>query len=295
VVAVRLVVLGAQHHPEIAAGAAVHGLEEARLRPAARPVVQDADAPAAGQHEPLPNPPAAPAFLPRYDLRLAAAALTDDDIHFRWDAHWRGEFDLVDYVRGRTTLLADYQVVLGNEFRPFDPYQSNYTLAVASSVRVDRTELVGVFHHVSRHLGDRTKRRLDGSDEAVAVNMILGRVLRRIDAGRTTVDLRGDVGRAVARAYVDYTWTAVGDVTARRTLNGRAGVYGRGIVELLGVDPAVADRGGQHGYRVEAGVRLAGGRADLELFGGYERVIDADPLDRQPRTWGFAGFRVLNR
>jgi hypothetical protein len=32
----------------------------------------------------------------------------------------------------------------------------------------------------------------------------------------------------------------------------------------------------------------------LELFAGYERVVDADPLDRQPRRWAFGGFRVVN-
>jgi hypothetical protein len=235
--------------------------------------------------------------MSRYDFRMVGTALTEQDERFQWDTHWRGDFDLVDYVHGRLSFLADYQALLGKEFRPFDPYQSNYALAVSSSIRVGTTELVGVFHHVSRHLGDRTKEREDGSDEAVAVNMLLARVLRRVTLARTgtTVDVRGDLGAAVARAYVDYTWTALGEVTVRRPVTSLVGFYGRGSGELVGVDPAIAGRERQRGGRLEGGVRLNGTRGDLELFAGYERVIDADPLDRLPRRWAFAGFRLLNK
>ncbi len=55
---------------------------------------------------------------------------------FTWDTHWGGDFDLVDYVHGRVTFLADYQALLGSEFRPFDPYQSNYTLEAIGLVPV---------------------------------------------------------------------------------------------------------------------------------------------------------------
>jgi hypothetical protein len=252
-------------------------------------------APLYAQHEPLSNPPSTPQFLSRYDFRMAAAALSGDHERFRWDTHWRGEFDLVDYVRGRMTFLGDYQAVLGNEFRPFDPYQSNYTLAVSGSLRFGPTELIGVIHHVSRHLGDRVKKRPDGSDETIAINVLVGRVLRRIRAGATEVDVRAEIGRVIERAYMDYTWNTVADVTARRAVTDRTAVYARGILELLGVDREIAERGRQHGHRIEAGVRVFGTRAALELFGGYERVIDADPLDRLPRNWGFAGFRLLNQ
>ena len=84
-------------------------------------------------------------FLSRYDFHLSAAGLgSDDHARFMWDTHWGGDFDLVDYVNGRLSFLVDYQAVLGNEFRPFDPNQGNYTLEVSGSVRLGRTELVGV-------------------------------------------------------------------------------------------------------------------------------------------------------
>ena len=111
---------------------------------------------------PFPSPterPSAPEFLPRARFHLSAAGLKIDDPRFTWDTHFGGELDVVDFVAGRINILADYEAVLGNEFRLFDPNQGNYTLEVASSGRVsDDLEIVGVFHHVSRHLSDRPKR-----------------------------------------------------------------------------------------------------------------------------------------
>jgi hypothetical protein len=45
---------------------------------------------------------------------------------------------------------------------------------------------------------------------------------------------------------------------------------------------------------VEAGVRLNGRAGAIELFAGFERRIDADPLDRQTQQWAMAGFRLVH-
>jgi hypothetical protein len=238
---------------------------------------------------PLAEPPAAPQFMSRFDFRMWAAALAHDDQRFTWDTHWAGDFDIVDYVRGRMTFLADYQALLGDEFRPFDPYQSNYYLAVSASLRHRKMEYAFVFHHVSRHLGDRPKR------DSVAYNAMLGRVLRQIDLGGATLDVKGDLGPVVARAIVDYTWTGNVDLVLRRPVSPHVGVYGRTAADVFWVDEAIAGRGRQTGGRIEAGVRLGGTDGAIELFGGYEQVIDADPLDRVPRRWAFAGFRLLGQ
>lgn len=247
-----------------------------------------AAAPALAQ-PPLADPPAAPAFMSRFDFRMSAAALSYDDQRFTWDTHWAGDFDFIDYVFGRMTFLADYQALLGDEFRPFDPYQSNYYLAVSGSIRRRADEFAFVFHHVSRHLGDRPKR------DSVAYNAMLGRYLRQFDLGAATLDVRGDIGPVVARAIVDYTWIGNLDLTLRRGLSPRLGVYGRAYGETFGVDQTIAGRSRQNGGRLEAGVRLHGGGGAIDLFGGVERVVDADPLDRLARTWAFAGFRLVGQ
>ncbi len=236
--------------------------------------------------QPLPEAPSSPQFMSRFDFRMWANALAYDDPRFTWDTHWAGDFDLIDYVAGRMTFLADYQALLGEEFRPFDPYQSNYYLAVSASVRQRSNEFAFVFHHVSRHLGDRPKR------DSVAMNAMLGRVLRRVELDGATLDVKGDFGPIVAHAYVDYTWLANLDLVMRRPLSATTAIYGRAYGETFGVDETIAGRGQQSGGRLEAGVRLSGTAGTVELFGGVERMIDADPLDRVTRQWAFAGFRL---
>jgi hypothetical protein len=258
----------------------------ARVALAAAWLVAGAAATASAQ-QPLADAPAGAEFFPRFDFTMSAAALSYPDDRFSWDTHWAGDLDLFDYKGGRAQFLADYQALLGSEFRPFDPYQSNYTLEATGSYFVGRTEIAGVLNHISRHLGDRPKRL------AVAENSLGVRVMRQLTDGPNTLDVRGDVRKVIARAFVDYTWMADLDLVLRRTLTPHVGVFGHLDGQAIGVDPAIAGRDGQRGGRLEAGVRLTGTRGAVELFGGLERMIDADPLDRIGRRWAFFGFRLL--
>lgn len=245
-------------------------------------------APRAFAQQALAAPPSTAEFMSRFDFHMSAAGLSDPDRRFSWDTHWGGDFDFVDYKLGRMMFLADYQVVLGDEYRIFDPNQGNYTLAVSGSVRVKGTEFAAVLHHVSRHLSDRPNRG------AVAFNALELRLLQRADLGKQTLELRLEAGPVVARAFVDYLWMGVYDGTLRRQVSPRAAVYGRVYTDYFVVDREIADRPNQSGARFEGGVRLSGKAGALDLFGGYERVVDAYPLDRQSRQWAFAGFRLVN-
>lgn len=238
--------------------------------------------------EPLSVPPAETAFLPRFDWRMNANWLSYDDERFMWDTHWLADIDVVSFRRSRVSFLADYQALLGEEFQPFDPYQSNYRLEASGSIFFGRTEVAVVVNHVSRHLGDRFNPR------AVAENSVGPRLLQRFGGERTWADVRIEVRKVTARAYVDYTWMNVAEVTLRHRLNPHVALFGRGYADLIAVDPGIAGRDTQRGGRGEGGVRLAGGRGALELFVGYEQVIDADPLDRTARRWAFVGLRLLN-
>jgi hypothetical protein len=235
--------------------------------------------------------PAGPDFLPRVNFHLSANALVlpSEDQRFKWDAYFGGDVDIFDYVVGRVSVLADYHAVLGDEYRPFDPNQAYYALEVSSSYRAGETEIAGVFHHVSRHLSDRPKQF------AIAWNVAGARVLRRFSGKAFTVDARLGGGAIVQHSYVDYTWTADGDVVLRHAVSPRLGVFGHLSGELFTVDGTVPDRGTQDGGLVEAGLRINGRAGALELFAGVERRLDADPLDRQTHRWGIAGFRLLSR
>jgi hypothetical protein len=243
---------------------------------------------AAFAQEPLTHPPSSHEFLPRYDFLVLLAGLDINDNRFSWDARVGADLDVVDYVVGRVSALAEYEALMGNEQQLFDPNQAIYTLEASASFRAGPTEFAAVLDHVSRHLSDRANKR------GIGMNVVGGRVLRRIPVGASTLDLRADVGRLIRRSYVDYTWRARINLVARRPLTTRLGLLGRAFGETYGVNPKIAGREGQRGGRLEGGVRISGHAAALELFAGYERVIDADPLDRQPRRWAFGGFRVVN-
>jgi len=235
------------------------------------------------------------AFMPRYDFTMSAALLGHEDERFTWDTHWAGDFDLVDYVHGRATFVLDYQAILGSEFRPFDPYQSNYLLEAIGTARLPAAVEVGlILNHVSRHLGDRFKR------VAVAENSLGLRVWKNVALGGagarpTTLALRGDLRKVIARAYDDYTWMSEIDIEARRRVHPHATFFGHLVGTGILVDPEIANRERQYGGRAEIGISLEGDRGAVEFFGGFERMIDADPLDRTPRKWAMFGFRLRGR
>jgi hypothetical protein len=237
--------------------------------------------------------PASPDFLTRYDFHLSAAKLSPrtpdnvDDPRFVWDTHFGGDLDVVDYVSGRISMLVDYEAVLGSEFRAFDPNQGNYTLEASGSWRVGDTEIAGVLHHVSRHLGDRPKRF------PIAWNVLGVRVMRRVPVAGATADVTVGGGRIVQHSTVDYKWSGDLDVLIRRPINPRVGLFARGTGQVFLIDSTLSDRGHQTGGKAEAGVRLEGPRGAVELFAGYERRIDAAPLEFLAHDWALAGFRLL--
>jgi hypothetical protein len=242
--------------------------------------------------------PASAEFLPRYDFHMSIERLMRSqtpqqaalDQRFSWDTHFGGSFDLVDYVFGRAAVLVDYQAVLGREYRPFDPNQGNYTLEASLSGRVDdATEIAAIFHHVSRHLSDRPK------PFAIAWNELGARLLHRRTVGAATIDLDLEGGRVVQHSYVDYTWIGELNLLVRHPINARVGAFGHGSGQLFAVNDAVLHRGTQGGAVVEAGVRLTGRGGILEIFAGYEKRVDADPLDRQSQRWPIVGFRLLSK
>jgi hypothetical protein len=229
-------------------------------------------------------------FLPRYDFQLSASALAIDNERYSWDTHFGGQFDVLDYGVGRLGSRVDYEAVLGNELRIFDPNQGNYTLEANASVRAgESTEAVFVFHHESRHLSDRLKL------PAIAYNEIAGRLLHHMAIGDTTLDTDVEGGWVNQHSYVDYRWFGELHLQLRHTINPTVGVFARGDGEMYGVDPAVYNRGTQYGGAGQAGVRINGRGAALEIFGGVERRFDAYPTSLETETWALAGIRVVSR
>ena len=225
-------------------------------------------------------------FLTRYAFHLTAEHISSDDERFTWDANYGGELDVFDYGAGRFTFYANYQVITGDQLRPFDANQGNYILGGRLSARVRGVEVAGVFHHLSRHLSDRPKL------QAVDWNRVGVRVGRPFGAGATQVDTHVDIRGVVQHSFVDYRWEIDGGVRARRPVAGHLGLIAAGGVRLLGVDGS-QNRGTQAGGRAEAGVRLEGRAAAIELFVAVERRIDPYPLEIGTARWAMMGFRLV--
>ena len=227
-------------------------------------------------------------FLPRTVFYMGAERLSGDDARFVWDANLGGELDFVDFGRGRVTFFGNYEVVLGEELKAFDPNQGNYVLEGSASGRLPQIELAAVFYHQSRHLSDREKT------QAIDWNMVGVRASRGWIVGAMHVHARADVRGTVQRTFVDYRWEFDGRLRADRVVRPGAGVLVAGSLRHLGVDGSQA-RGGQTGFRVEGGVRFDGGAGAVELFVAGERRIDPYPPEFSTMSWVTAGFRLLSR
>lgn len=228
-------------------------------------------------------------FLPRSAFHMTAEHLSGiEDERFRWDANLGGELDLVDYTRGRLIFAANYQAILGEELKLFDPNQGNYTLQGVLTARVKRVEAGLVLHHLSRHLSDRDKT------QPVDWNMLGGRLSQVFLVNGTLVDVQGDLRWTIQHSYVDYTWELDTHVRVDRLLKPGVGVLAAGSFRHLGVDGTVG-RDGPNGFRAEGGVRFEGSGGAVELFVGAERRIDPYPLEFATATWMTAGFRLLSR
>ena len=134
------------------------------------------------------TPPAGPArtveFMSRTAFHMNAQHLSGDDPRYVWDADFGGELDVVDYGGGRFTFEANYQIVLGEEIRSFDPNQGNYVLAGNVSARTRGFEIAGQLYHQSRHLADRPK------EEAIDWNTLGGRVRKAFKYRVTAKELK---------------------------------------------------------------------------------------------------------
>ena len=237
---------------------------------------------------------AAPASAQTVDIlthaayRVSADHLTSDDERFNWDARFGGDIDLVDYGSGRVNFLADYQVILGEQRRSFDPNQGNYLLAGSVSHRFAGLEAAAVFHHESRHLSDREK------EQAVDWNMLGGRVLKVVPVRRGHIDTQADLRWVIKKSYVDYDSEFAGEARAVLPIDQRFSAIADGSLRFLGVDGS-QDRGTQTGFRVEGGIRIEGRGAAVELFVAGERRVDPYPLEFGTAQWLTAGFRLLGR
>jgi hypothetical protein len=227
-------------------------------------------------------------FLGRSAFHMTADYLSGKDPRFVFATNFGGDLDLIDYGAGRFTFAANYEAVLGREFRRFDPTQGNYALEGALSVRRRPLEFAAVLYHQSRHLSDRPKRApIDWNSVGLRVNADARR-------GRLAGDAVGNVRGVLTKSFVDYRWEADATGRLRYELAAPVLLIASGGGRWVGTDGS-RGRGTQSGGRIEGGVRFEGAKAAFELFVAAERRIDPYPLEFGHVTWRMVGLRMLSR
>lgn len=248
------------------------------MLPAAAANAQDASAETRDQ---------GPVFLANYNFHISAAAISNADPRFSWIGRVGGDFDVVDLGWGRLNLLADYEVIMGDEFRPFDTNQGNYTLQASVAFPVRGNDLSLVFHHVSRHLADRPKRA------SVAWNVLGVHVRRRFVRDATALDIGAGLGSMVQHSSVDYAWKAEAGARIAQGVSRWLHLFADGSVAWFGIDETRSSRPTQWNGEVEVGVRIDGRAGDVEVFVGYGHRADAYPTETAARRWPMVGLRVV--
>jgi hypothetical protein len=226
-------------------------------------------------------------FLSRADFAFGWAGLMTGDRRFDWQATIGFDLDVYDYSSGRLRLRGDYEAVLGRERRRYDLNQGTYAFEISGSRRFKHAEVAVLSQHVSRHVVDRD------NPPAISWNTLGGRVQSTWARRSTRVDGEIELSRAMQQAYVDYAWLSRARLSWRRAVTAAITVHATGTGEVIGVKRGVVRDERVCGGRIEGGVAIRGGAATLEIFGGYERRIDAYPTDRFRVRWFTAGARVV--
>ena len=227
-------------------------------------------------------------FVPGTRFHIDAQHLSNDDVRYDWDANFFGEIDVIGWKGGRATVTGDYEVVMGNQLRRFDPNQGNYLLEGTVTQRIAGIEVGGQFHHISRHLSDRIKFA------AVDWNQLGLRIGKQVVRGKLDLMTRADFRTTVANSLVDYDREVEADLKVRYAVRPRVLVMSNTRRRMVDTDDT-RNRGILTGIRTEGGVHLRGSGGALELFLAAERRIDPYPTQFAYATFVAAGFRVVSR
>ena len=194
---------------------------------------------------------------------------------------------------GALTFVANYQAILGEEFRAFDPNQGNYIL---EGPRPARRRAGRAGRRVPSPVAASQRPRR--SAFPVDWNMIGVARSARFTAGASHVDARAPICAAsIQKSFVDYRWELDGGVRGDRgRLRPRVGARPRAARSGISASTARATGAARPASAAKAGVRLEGraGAARTVCRGrAPHRPVSAGVLDRDLAVT--AGFRLLTR
>jgi hypothetical protein len=226
-------------------------------------------------------------LLPGVSIRLSAARYAPVETDLHW-VGWIGAGVELFQLRGTAGFLdGDLETILGDTLRPFEANQANYHLAFGARRAVGEIELTAFFHHVSRHLVDRSKT------QAVDWNILGVRAAARLPP-ESFLPVRAELGlgRVTLASLVGYRWELTGRVEGQLLRRDWGELYALADGRLvLAEDTPAFPRGSFVDASLEAGIRWTRERRFLELFLAYEHRNDVLIETPASRSRALLGLR----
>ncbi|MEO8499628.1 MAG: hypothetical protein ABI565_01840 [Vicinamibacteria bacterium] len=227
-------------------------------------------------------------FLPFLGARLEAARYAPANEEFAWVGWIGATADLVERGKWSAYFNPAVETVLGHRVRSFEAVQANYSLEIGARVEVGRGRISPFFHHVSRHIQDRTKlQAVDWNFLGVSYTSPLPERWKRRGG------YSGSFGLATLSSGVHYKWEGRASIDVDLARKDERAVFALADVRYVGADPSIDfARGGFADVRVEAGVRRFQETSQFALFVAYEHRNDASITSSLVIDRTLLGFRI---
>ena len=201
-------------------------------------------------------------FLPFFGPRLEAARYAPADEQFSWVGWIGARVDVVERGKWVGYFDANVETILGHRVRSFEAVQTNYSLEGGLRRELGAGGVTTFFHHVSRHIPDRTKFQVvDWNFLGLAFDSPWPKAWDRRGAWFASA------GFTTLSSGVDYDWEARAafDIDAFR--KGSHAVFVLADVRGVLANPSPGfSRGSFADFRAEAGYRRFQTSSQFALF-----------------------------
>ncbi len=207
---------------------------------------------------------------------------------FAWVGWIGATADLVEKGKWSGYFTPDVETVLGHRIRSFEAVQANYSLELGARRELGQGRVTGFFHHISRHVQDRTKIQvIDWNFLGVSyANALPERWNRR---GGYAASL----GVATLSSGVEYKWEARASVDLDVARKENRALFMLADVRYVNAEPTPGfARGSFADFRAEAGFRTFQASSQFALFVAYEHRNDARIPSALVIDRALFGFRI---
>lgn len=210
-------------------------------------------------------------FLPFMGARLEAVRYEPANEEFAWVGWIGATADVFEAGKWSGYFTPDVETVLGHRVRSFEAVQANYSLELGLRRDVGRAEVSTFFHHVSRHVQDRTKvQAVDWNFLGLRFEGPLPERWNRRGA------FAASLSAATLTSGVQYAWEGRASIDLDVVRRDKRAVFALADVRYVGAKPSPDfPRGGFADIRAEAGVRRFQESSQFALFLAYEHRNDA--------------------